>query len=210
LEVHYAPIQSKATFTDLPRETGGTIVILDTAPKRREWLQSESKRIIFHYTPFHGSWLNMVEIWFGILNQKCLKESFDSPESMYNAIYAFIHEWNIYLAHPYKWSYDGEGLHQKVVLRFVRMLENSTEKLNVKFLTKQSLLMTNVIKTYWDTVELELWLKLDNAIASKSDQINKIISEDESAKRKKKAYMALVELIETLRMHIYCNHKKTA
>lgn len=183
---------------------------LHTAPKRREWLQSENKRIVFHYTPFHGSWLNMVEIWFGILNQKCLKESFDSPESMYNAIYAFINEWNIYLAHPFKWSYDGEGLHQKVVLRFVRMLENSTEKLNVKFLTKQLLLMTNVIKTYWDTVELNIWLKLDNAIASKGDQINKIISEDESTKRKKKAYMALVELIETLRMHIDCNHKKAA
>ena len=45
---------------------------LDSMPKRREWLQSEKKRIVFHYTPFHGSWLNMVEIWFGILNHKCL------------------------------------------------------------------------------------------------------------------------------------------
>ena len=83
----------------------------------------------------------MVEIWFGILNQKCLKESFDSPESMYNAINAFINNWNKYLKHPFNWKYDGEGLHQKVVMRFVRMLENSTEKMNLKFLTKQLLLM---------------------------------------------------------------------
>jgi len=183
---------------------------LDTAQKRREWLQSKNKRIVFHYTPFHGSWLNMVEIWFGILNQKCLKESFDSPVSMYNAIYAFINEWNTYLAHPFKWSYDGDGLHQKVVLRFVRMLENSTEKLNIKFMTKQLLLMTNVIKACWDKVELKLWLKLDNAIASQVDQINKIISGDYSTKRKKKAYMALVDLIETLRMRVDSNHKKAA
>ena len=114
---------------------------LDTAQKRREWLQSKNKRIVFHYTPFHGSWLNMVEIWFGILNQKCLKESFDSPVSMYNAIYAFINEWNTYLAHPFKWRYDGEGLHKKAVLRFVRILENSSEKLDIKFMTKQLLLM---------------------------------------------------------------------
>ena len=117
---------------------------LNTVSKRREWLQSESKRIIFHYTPFHGSWLNMVEIWFGILNQKCLKESFDSPESMYNKIYAFINEWNTLLAHPFKWNYDGNGLHQKVVSRFLRILENSMEKLNVTFMTRQLLLMINI------------------------------------------------------------------
>ena len=63
---------------------------LNTAIKRHEWLQSENKRITIHYTPFHGSWLNLVEIWFGSLNQKCLKESYKSPDAMYNAIYSFI------------------------------------------------------------------------------------------------------------------------
>ena len=171
---------------------------LHTALKRREWLQFENKRIIFHYTPFHGSWLNMVEIWFGILNQKCLRESFDSPESMHNAIYEFINEWNTYLAHPFKWDYDGKGFHQKVVLRFVRMLEYSTEKLNVKFMTKQLLLMTNIIKNYWDKVELDIWLKLDNAIAAKADQLNEIISTDDGPKRKEKALIALSALIDSL------------
>ena len=183
---------------------------LDSAPKRREWLQTENKRIVFHYTPFHGSWLNMIEIWFGILNQKCLKESFDSPDSIYNAIYAFINEWDTYLAHPFKWSYEGEGLHQKVVLRFVRMLENSAEKMNVRFMTKQLLLMTNVIKTYWDKVDLELWLKLDSLIASKGDQINKIISEDDGPKRKKKAQMALLNLTKTLHVNIKQYRKNAA
>ena len=183
---------------------------LDTAPKRREWLQSESKRIVFHYTPFHGSWLNMVEIWFGILNQKCLKESFNSPESIYNTMYAFIDEWNYHLAHPFKWSYDGDGLHQKAVHRFVRMLENNAEKLNVKFMTRQILLMINIIKTYWDKVGLDIWLKLDNALTTKGNQMNEIISKDDGAKRKEKANKALVELIDTLHMRIEYNAEMAA
>lgn len=37
---------------------------------------AEAKRILdrleFHYTPKHGSWLNMVEIEIGVLNEQCL------------------------------------------------------------------------------------------------------------------------------------------
>ena len=33
---------------------------------RVEWLKSTDKRIIIHFTPYHGSWLNLVEFWFGI------------------------------------------------------------------------------------------------------------------------------------------------
>jgi transposase len=183
---------------------------LDTAPERREWLQSESKRIIFHYTPFHGSWLNMVEIWFGILNTKCLKESFASPESMYKAIEAFIHEWNTCLAHPFKWSYDGEGLHQKVVLRFVRMLEKRVEKLEIKFLTKQALLMTNLMINYRDKVDRDIWLKLDSVIALKKDQMEKVISQDNGPKRKKKALAALDVLVDTLRKYVRHSRIKAA
>jgi hypothetical protein len=46
---------------------------LDTKEKRQNWLKQDHKRIVFQFTPKHGSWLNLVEIWFGILGQKCLK-----------------------------------------------------------------------------------------------------------------------------------------
>jgi transposase len=196
---------AKYSKTECPSEKK-----LNTVSKRREWLQSESKRIVFHYTPFHGSWLNMVEIWFGVLNQKCLKESFDSPESMYNAIYDFIKEWNTLLAHPFQWNYDGYGLHQKVVRRFLRILENSTEELNVKFMTRQLLLMTNIIERYWEEVELELWFKLDKTIAAKVDQMNEIISKDDGPKRKQKARNALTVLCNTLHVRVNCERKKAA
>ena len=46
---------------------------LKTKKDRQQWLQKQNKRIVFHFTPKHGSWQNMVEIWFGIMGQKCLK-----------------------------------------------------------------------------------------------------------------------------------------
>jgi transposase len=183
---------------------------LDTAAKRREWLQSENKRIVFHYTPFHGSWLNMVEIWFSILNQKCLNESYDSAESIYKALYEFFNEWSTHLYHPFKWNYDGKGLHQKVVNRFIKILENSIDKMNIKFMTKKCLLMKNIIETYWDKVTWKSWIKLYEVINSNVEQFNKIILNDDKPKRKKKAKTAFMNLMDTLRIRIETVQKKTA
>ena len=33
-----------------------------------------AKRLEFHYTPKHGSWLNMAEIEFSVLSRTCLKQ----------------------------------------------------------------------------------------------------------------------------------------
>lgn len=183
---------------------------LNKAIKRRQWLQSKNKRIIFHYTPFHGSWLNMVEIWFGILNQKCLNESFNSPESMYNAIYDFINLWDTFLAHPFKWNYDGKGLHQKAVDRFIKILENSIVKMNVKFMTKQFLLMQNLIKTYHAKVEFDSWMKLYQIINANLEQLNTIISEDGGPKKMKNAQIALVNLFDALTVIVNGGYKKAA
>jgi len=171
---------------------------LKTAIKRREWLQLENKRIIFHYTPFHGSWLNLVEIWFGSLNQKCLKESYNSPEAIYKAIYSFTDKWNTILYHPFKWKYDGSGLHQKVVSRFIKMLENNIDEMTILFMSKQIHLMFNLIKTYWDKVNFEIWMKLYNLLISTEKKLNEIISKDDKPKRKEKAEYALKNLIESL------------
>jgi len=184
--------------------------VLDTALKRRQWLQSENKRVIIHYTPFHGSWLNMVEIWFGILNQKCLKESFASPDLMYNSIYSFVDQWNTLLAHPFKWSYDGKGLCQKAVVRFIKMLEISIEKMHITYMTKQILLMTNLIEAYREKVEFSIWLILYDLINSKFQQLHDIILRDDKPKRKVKAEKALNCLFDTLRSSIVSAQKQVA
>ena len=171
---------------------------LNRVEKRRQWLQGEDKRIIFHFTPFHGSWLNMVEIWFGILNQKCLTESYRATESIYNAIYGFADLWNSLLAHPFKWNYDRKGLQQKVVNRFIKMLDNSLEKMNIKFMTKQFLLMQNLIKDYQTEINSESWIKLHELICSNHEKFNSIIIKDSGPKRMDNARIALNDLIDSL------------
>ncbi len=175
---------------------------LNTAIKRREWLQSENKRIIFHYTPFHGSWLNLVEIWFGSLNQKCLRESYSSPNAMHDAIYSFIDKWNTILYHPFKWKYDGSGLHQKAVSRFIKMLENNITEMNMLFLSKQMHLMLNIIKIYWDKVDFKIWLSFNKLLNSKEKKINEYIENDNKPKRKKKVENAFKKIIEILNLKI--------
>jgi DDE superfamily endonuclease len=64
-------------------------------------------RIEFHYTPKHGSWLNMAETEIGILNEQCLDRRFDAQavvapeiaawEDKRNARQARIH-WTFTLA----------------------------------------------------------------------------------------------------------------
>jgi hypothetical protein len=47
------------------------------------------KRIVFHYTPTHASWLNMAEIEIGILDKQCLKGRIPSAEQLATAVDAW-------------------------------------------------------------------------------------------------------------------------
>lgn len=171
---------------------------LKSEEQRRKWLQSEEKRIVIHFTPFHGSWLNMIEIWFGILGTKCLKESYASPDELIQAIYSFTEIWNTKFAHAFKSKYNGLGLHEKVVKRFIKFLYSSSEKLHIKFLTKQLLLMSNMIEQYWDKVPINLWQQLFAYLFEKKQQLRDCIDKDDMPKRKKKACEALEKLFVDL------------
>lgn len=73
-----------------------------------QWNRKHGDRFVFHYTPTHGSWLNQVELWFGILTKRVLRHgTFESPDELVRAIDAFIDEWNVREAHPFRWTYDG-------------------------------------------------------------------------------------------------------
>jgi len=68
-------------------------IILDNycTHKRNEKWQEKHLNVFFHFTPTSASWLNQVEIWFGILARKALRgASFDSTESLRKAIEDFI------------------------------------------------------------------------------------------------------------------------
>ncbi len=181
---------------------------LDTMDKRREWLMKKDKRIVFYYTPFHGSWLNQVEYWFGILNAKCLHESFNSPNQIYNSINGFVDLWNNVLAKPTKWKYTGEGLHEKTVKRFLGMLHD-TEKIESKLLVKQLKLSINMANDYWDKIPLKIWGSLYQKVLEQQYIIKDVILK---AKKKKpeKDLECLEILKKCLKQKLSSNYNQAA
>lgn len=82
-----------AVITELPADKE-IHVILDnycTHKKNTDWLAKYEGRVEFHFTPTSASWLNQVEIWFGLLTRKALRGgSFASQDQLRTAIEAFV------------------------------------------------------------------------------------------------------------------------
>lgn len=75
---------------------------LNTHKKNEEWL-SRHPNVTFHFTPTSASWLNQVEIWFGIFQRKTLNNaSFGSVEQLTQAIHDFTAAYNENAA-PFVW-----------------------------------------------------------------------------------------------------------
>jgi transposase len=67
------------------------------------WL-AKNPRITLHFTPTSGSWLNLVEVFFGIITRQAIRRgSFDSVKQLVTAIRTFIDGWND-RAHPFSWT----------------------------------------------------------------------------------------------------------
>lgn len=52
------------------------------------------RKIEFHYTPKHGSWLNMAEVEISVLQAQCLKRYIPSQEFLAEEVYAWEAERN--------------------------------------------------------------------------------------------------------------------
>jgi len=78
----------------------------------QRWLKRH-RRFHLHFTPTGASWMNMVEIWFGILtNQAIRRGSFDSVAQLIGAIKAFLSRWNDG-AKPFVWTKTAQQILEK-------------------------------------------------------------------------------------------------
>src|SRR3954468_11676643 len=68
-----------------------------------QWL-AKHPRITLHFTPTSGSWLNLVEVFFGIITRQAIRRgSFDSVKQLVTAIRAFIDAYND-RCQPFTWT----------------------------------------------------------------------------------------------------------
>jgi transposase len=78
-------------------------------PAVKAWL-ARNPRITLHFTPTSGSWLNMVEIFFGIITRQAIRRgTFTSVKDLIAAISTFIDGWND-RCHPFTWTKTADQL----------------------------------------------------------------------------------------------------
>lgn len=77
----------------------------------------EARRILnkleFYYTPKHGSWLNMAEIEFSVLNRQCLNRRLSSPETLRQEVEAWEQQRN-QSSSPVNWQFTTEDARIKL------------------------------------------------------------------------------------------------
>ncbi|EST39429.1 hypothetical protein N566_02010 [Streptomycetaceae bacterium MP113-05] len=103
-------------------------VVLDnlsthTTPEVKAWLE-KNPHIRFHFTPIGSSWLNQIEIWFGILTRQSIRRgTFSSVNVLVKQIRDYINSWNEE-ANPFTWTASAEE-----ILAKVRLVQTNVKKL---------------------------------------------------------------------------------
>lgn len=167
------------------KHSGVKYAPLKTGAERRAWLQSQDKRIVVLFTPFHGSWLNPVEVWFSIFQPHALwNRSFLSVAHLIQTIYEYLDTWNTHFFHPFNWTYDGADLQAKAVRRLTQFLLLEPATMDSKFLADELFLMHNLARDYRALVPQENWNSLRQCFEDRQPFISHILEEEPGPKRR--------------------------
>ena len=86
LDTHYPDAKKVHLIQDnLNTHTKGSFYLAFDPKRAKQY----AKKLQFHFTPKHGSWLNMAEIEFSALSRQCLNRRFDSIETMAKQVEAW-------------------------------------------------------------------------------------------------------------------------
>lgn len=76
------------------------------------------RRVRFHYTPKHASWLNMAEIEIGILSRQCLDRRLATPQLLQREVDAWQNDRNA-LGRTIEWKFTRQDADHKLGRHYV-------------------------------------------------------------------------------------------
>jgi hypothetical protein len=72
-----------------------------------------ARKLEFHYTPKHGSWLNIAELELAVLSNMCLSQRIPDEESLRQQVATNVRERNAKAA-PVKWKFSTQDARRKL------------------------------------------------------------------------------------------------
>ena len=110
VDIHYPDAETIRVVQDnLSTHSAGALYQTFPPAEARRIL----RRIEFHYTPKHASWLNMVEIEIGVLRGQCLARRIDDPKRLRREITAWERQRNAARSRI-KWMFTTEKARAKM------------------------------------------------------------------------------------------------
>lgn len=126
IEEHYLQAQQVELVQDnLNTHTYGSFYEHLPADKARGLAQ----RLNFHFTPKHGSWLNMAEIEFSVLARECLNRRIDSIEKLEQEVLAWSKSRNT-KATKIHWSFTVNTARHKLARQYEKVNQTNANYKN--------------------------------------------------------------------------------